>query len=117
MLTFKPKTNIDLGKNYCNDPTISGYIAYEDDGTDCGFCAFRLDGYYMAIIEINVPNQDPETQEGLIRSALNYGANRNAYIAYYKAVEALDVAKMLGFSGEEMKGEIPELLAGHCCKH
>ncbi len=117
MLTFKPKTNLDLCEKYHADPSVSGYIAYEADGSECGYCAFRLNGYTMEIIDVNVPDRDAETQEGLIRSALNFGANRNAYIAFYKAGEAVEVAKMLGFSGDELKGEIPELLAGHCCKH
>ncbi len=117
MLTFKPKTNLDLCEKYHSDSTVNGYIAYENDGSECGFCAFRLGGYTMEILEVSVPDKDAETQEGLIRSALNYGANRNAYIAFYKAQEAKSVAEMLGFSGDDFSGEIPELLAGHCCKH
>ncbi len=119
MLIFKPKTNLDLGEKYIGDTSALGYIGYDEKGNECGMAVFHLDGYFIEINEISVPDKDPETQEGLIRSALNYGANRSAYIAYYKADEALDVAKALGFTQVEDKltGEIPVLLTGHCCNH
>ncbi len=119
MLTFKPKNNTGLPDKYKNDVRALGYIGYEENGNECGFAVFYLDGYTMEIIEVSVPDKDPETQEGLIRSSLNYGANRNAYIAYYSAQEGIDVAKTLGFekNGDRLSGEIPFLLAGHCCKH
>lgn len=119
MLTFKPVTNRDLDEKYINDDRALGYIAYEEDGKKCGWSVFYLNGYAMEIAEINVFDKDPETQEGLIRSSLNFGANRNVYIAYYSAGEAVDVAKALGFTqdGDKLSGEIPFLLTGHCCKH
>ncbi len=119
MLTFKPKTNKDLGEKYIDNNRALGYIAYDDNGVECGFSAFYLNGYTVEIIEVSVDDKDPETQEGLIRSALNYAANRNAYIAYYSADEGVDVAKLLGFELKEdrLTGEIPFLLTGHCCKH
>lgn len=119
MLTFKPKTNSELPEKYKNDERALGYIGYEENGSECGVAVFYLNGYTMEIIEVTVPDKDPETQEGLIRSSLNYGANRNAYIAYYSAVEGVEVAKTLGFAknGDRLSGEIPFLLAGHCCKH
>ena len=119
MLTFKPKTNSELPEKYKNDDRALGYIGYEENGSECGVAVFYLDGYTMEIVEVTVPDKDPETQEGLIRSSLNYGANRNAYIAYYSAVEGVEVAKTLGFTkdGDRLSGEIPFLLAGHCCKH
>lgn len=119
MLTFKPKTNSELPEKYKNDDRALGYIGYEENGSECGVAVFYLDGYTMEIIEVTVPDKDPETQEGLIRSSLNYGANRNVYIAYYSAVEGVEVAKTLGFAknGDRFSGEIPFLLAGHCCKH
>ena len=119
MLTFKPKPNTELPEKYKNDDRALGYIGYDDNGNECGMAVFYLDGYTMEIIEVSVPDKDPETQEGLIRSALNYGGNRNAYIAYYSAIEGVNVAGLLGFekNGDRLSGEIPFLLAGHCCKH
>lgn len=119
MLTFKPKTYLDLGEKYKDDSSALGYIGYDDKGKECGMAVFHLDGYFIEINEVIVFDNDPETQEGLIRSALNYGANRSAYIANYKATDAVDVAKTLGFeqNGDKLTGEIPVLLTGHCCNH
>lgn len=118
MLRFKPKTYKDLGEKYSHDERALGYIGYDDDDKECGFIVFYLDGYSMEIIDTDVADEDAETYEGLIRSALNYGANRNAYIAYYSAKKASEVAKLLGFEaqGDKLYGEIPFLLQGRCCK-
>ncbi|MCQ2471417.1 MAG: hypothetical protein MJ147_05205 [Clostridia bacterium] len=118
MLIFKPKTNVELGGKFESDPSALGYIAYDEEDNICGFVAFHLNGYSMEIYEISVDDGDAETYEGLIRSALNYGGNRNVYIAYYSAGNAVSVAKTLGFEEKEDKlyGEIPFLLQGHCCK-
>ena len=118
MLTFKPRDYKSLGDEYKNDASALGYIAYDDNGNDCGRVVFYLDGYSMRIVSVEVPDSDPETQEGLIRSALNYAGNRNAYIAYYEAEQARSVASLLGFekTKDKLSGEIPELLKGHCCK-
>lgn len=117
MLIFKPKNNEELGEKYVSDASALGYIAYDENGADCGYTAFHLDGYSMEIIDIFVPDGDAETYEGLIRSALNYCGNRNAYVAYYCADNAVNVAEMLGFEkkGDRLYGEIPFLLQGHCC--
>lgn len=118
MLTFKPKTNIELGEKYKNDASALGYIGYDDSGKECGYIVFHLEGYSMEIIDALVYDGDDETYEGLMRSALNYCGNRNAYVAYYSAENALSIAKMLGFEekGDRLYGEIPFLLQGHCCK-
>ena len=118
MLIFRPKTNTDLGEEYAEDTSALGYIAYEESGKECGKIVFHLDGYSMEIIDAVVSDGDEETYEGLMRSALNYCGNRNAYVAYYSAKNALNVAKMLGFEekGDRLYGEIPFLLQGHCCK-
>lgn len=59
---------------------------------------------------------DNETAEGLIRSALNAAANRDAYVCEYLADSFVSVATLLGFKGNDGKlyGEIPFLLSG-CC--
>ena len=118
MLRFRPKKHSELGSGYSQDEKALGYTAYDDNEQDCGRVIFHLDGYSMEIIDINVYDEDPETYEGLIRSALNYGANRNAYIAFYSAEKAAQVAALLGFvpQGDKLYGEIPFLLQGRCCK-
>ncbi len=118
MLTFIPKDNTGLGEEFLPDNDALGYIAYDDGGKECGKIAFHLNGYSMEIIYIFVPDGDGETYEGLIRSALNYCGNRNAYVAYYCESRAVDIAKNLGFEQKEdrLYGEIPFLLQGSCCK-
>ena len=120
MLKFVPVDYKELDMPYCDDSTVSGYIGYDlaNNCELCGKCAFRLNGYSMEILYINVTGNDPETIEGLIRSALNFGGNRNVYMAEYKAENGIDVAEMLGFEIENgiLEGDIPSLLKGSCCK-
>lgn len=118
MLIFKPKTNTGLSEKYKNDSSALGYIAYDESGKECGYIVFHLNGYSMEIIDTEVFDDDAETYEGLMRSALNYCGNRNAYTAYYSCEKALNVAKTLGFEqqGDKLYGEIPFLLQGNCCK-
>ena len=121
MIKFVPVSSDKLGEPFSSDSTLCGYIGYDydADGAQCGKCVFRLNGYTMDVCFVEALNDDAETEEGLIRSALNYGANRNVYIAYYKAQSAISVAELLGFEKDEngvLCGEIPMLLRGSCCK-
>ncbi len=120
MIKFSPVTSDKLPEPFCNDKTLNGYLGFDmsNAGSDCGFSVFRLNAYTMEILDI-VTKSDDETLEGFIRSSLNYGANRGAYIAYYKAANGTEVAKRLGFEMNKeniLEGEIPELLAGSCCR-
>ena len=121
MIRFVPVTSDKLPEPYSAEENCFGYIGYDMDAGDsvCGKCVFRLNGYTMDVCFVEALNDDAETEEGLIRSALNYGANRNVYIAYYKAQSAVSVAELLGFEKDEngvLCGEIPMLLRGSCCK-
>lgn len=120
MLKFVPVKYNELGEVFSEDTSLAGYVGYDlsDNNKECGKCVFRLNGYSMEILYVDSYDNDPETIEGLIRSALNFGGNRSVYIAEYKAENGLDVAITLGF--EEKKGvysgDIPSLLQGSCCK-
>lgn len=120
MLKFVPVKYDELGEVFSEDTSLAGYVGYDlsDNNKECGKCVFRLNGYSMEILYVDSYDNDPETIEGLIRSALNFGGNRCVYIAEYKAENGLDVAITLGF--EENKGvysgDIPSLLQGSCCK-
>lgn len=121
MIKFSPVASDKLPEPFCNDKELNGYLGFDmsNGGSECGFSVFRLNGYTMEIIDI-VTESDDETVEGFIRSSLNYGANRGAYIAYYKAPKGIKVAESLGFKISKdniLEGEIPELLAGSCCKN
>lgn len=120
MLKFVPVDYKQLDEPYCNDSSLNGYIGYDlsDNSRLCGRCVFRLNGYSMEILCIESLDNDAETIEGLIRSALNFGGNRNVYIAQFKADVGIEVAEMLGFETENgiLTGDIPTLLKGSCCK-
>ena len=121
MIKFIPCASEKLSCELSADTSAFGYIGYDlsDGGKKCGECAFHLNGYSMDIDFVEALDGDDETLEGLIRSALNYGANRNAYIARYLPRNGRNVAELLGFELKNgvLTGEIPELLAGSCCKH
>ncbi len=120
MLKFVPLDYKALDNPFCLDDTLNGYIGYDLDNNavECGKCVFRLNGYRMEILFVSATDSDAETIEGLIRSALNFGGNRNVYIAEFKAENGIEVAKMLGFENENnlLIGDIPTLLKGSCCK-
>lgn len=117
MIKYVPKSASDLG---LADQFKFGYIGYDlsKDNKECGKCISRIDRYTMDILSVE-SDEDDETIEGFIRSALNFGANRSVYIAYYKAEKGINVAKTLGFKENDdgvLEGEIPYLLQGSCCK-
>lgn len=115
MIEFKPV--IESDKSDCEYKDINGffgYIAIEDGKKEVGNCLSRLDGYSMCIISLSA--QDSLTAQGLLRSALNFGANRGAYIAKVDEDSAASIAESMGFQYKDgvLTGEIPEILAGGC---
>lgn len=100
------------------EKTVGAYVALEDDAI-LGKCLVEVNGYTCAITELVQTGADKLVTEGLVRAALNFAANRGAYLASCSVVQIADVLKMLGFSEENgvFRGEIPELLQGSCCKH
>lgn len=99
------------------EKTVCAYVALEDDAI-LGKCLVEVTGYTCAISELVQTGADKLVTEGLVRAALNFAANRGAYLASCSIVQIADVLKILGFSEENgvFRGEIPELLQGSCCK-
>lgn len=93
-----------------------GMSAVENE-KDVGSCTFSIDGYFMSFISVDC--SDDIIAEGLARAAMNYAANRNAYIAKIKKTLASPAFFRLGFSGtDELSVEIPEALTTGCsCSH
>ena len=122
MIFYKPITEKDTlaemfpDKLFKENCTYGGYIALEND-LNKGSILFEIDGYYVEILSISSVD-DKLLIEGLIRSALNFAGNRNAYIAKSKLTKNKDVLMLLDFKEENgtYTGEIPELLKGSCCK-
>ena len=121
MLFFNPQTDIDEIKAIYSDKQFSGdcaRISALDGDSEIGSCFVAVNGYKCCLSDICVNEPDDLLVEGLIRSALNFAANRGAYIAECSDFNYLNVLKTLGFekSDSGYSGEIPELLKGSCCK-
>jgi hypothetical protein len=108
MLYFKPVE--ENGENI-------KIIALDGD-RELGSCFVRIEAYKCFLSGITADENDALLVEGLIRSALNYAANRGAYIATCLDDSIKNVLEYLGFENKdgEYRGEIPELLKGNCCK-
>ncbi len=123
MVIYKPLTDINEIKAIFSDRLFrenfvyAAYKAYEN-GEYAGKCLVTIDGGKCFISDISTVMPDGLLVEGLIRSALNFAANRNAYMAYSSQQEYKNVFTLLGFqlSGGVYEGDIPTLLLGSCCK-
>ena len=103
------------------------FLPYEDNGlvrikafendAELGFCIFSLSGFNMEFVEVSC--DDDIITEGLARAAMNYGANKNAYIARIKKEHVCPAFIRLGFNGKDvLEVEIPEALTSGCsCSH
>ncbi len=84
-----------------------------DGETEAGFCIFSLSGFDMTFESVEC--SDDILTEGLARAAMNFAANRNAYIAKVPQSLSSPAFVRLGFSGKDMLSvEIPEALASGC---
>lgn len=88
-----------------------------DSDTVIGTCEFYQKEYKMTFTAFDC--DDDIIAEGLARAAMNYGANRNAYIAEMGKELLRPAFIRLGFEGEEMLSvEIPQALSSGCsCGH
>ncbi|MBR5246634.1 MAG: hypothetical protein IKV25_04600 [Clostridia bacterium] len=124
MIFYKPIENIDEIKMMFPQATFKYevqygvYVGIDEDGNQLGSCLMSMFGYkcYIEIIECDY--SDKLLVEGFLRSALNFCANRNAYMAYCNLEEISDVLLHLGFENNDCvySGDIPSLLKGSCCK-
>lgn len=103
------------------------FLPYEEDNrvifkavdgeNEIGRCAIMLNGYDMEFVSVEC--EDDIITEGLARSAMNYAANRMAYIAKINKTIGKPAFIRLGFEGDEMLSvEIPQALTSGCsCNH
>ena len=122
MIFYKPVKEIEELKKLFPDRLFDEKLVYggyvtEGSGEYFGKILIEINAYRSKIITVET-NGDKLMVEGLIRAALTYAGNRNAYIASCTAQEYDGVLTMLGFEKENgvFTGEIPELLQGSCCK-
>ncbi len=95
---------------------IIGINAVENE-VNIGSCTFDINGFNMTFLSVDC-NDDIIT-EGLARAAMNYAANRYAYIAKIDVSISSPAFIRLGFSGDEVLSvEIPVALTSGCsCGH
>lgn len=120
MYIFKPISDKEKLREIFHDDVNGGYIGY--DGEEIiGKCSLTVDGYKVYVKTIEFASDKPDVGEGLMRSALNFGANRNAYFAYCSCENATEIMKLMGFEEKDgvFSGDIPTLLGGSCgcCHH
>lgn len=115
MYIFKPITDEKLLSELFSDEVNGGYIGFEGD-TIIGRCSLFVDGSKVTVKSIDFDKDKPDVGEGLLRAALNFGANRNAYYAYCSCENAIDIMKLMGFEENNgvFSGDIPTLLGGSC---
>ncbi|MGN0545161.1 MAG: hypothetical protein ACI4I0_06330 [Acutalibacteraceae bacterium] len=107
MLEFKP---FDI------DDDTHGYRAFEN-GEIIGESIFRINSAWVDILSVKAANDDLLVAEGLIRSSLNFAANRGVYMARANAGSAVSQPfETLGFSkdGDDYISDIPSALTGSC---
>lgn len=115
MYIFKPITDVHQLSELFGDDINGGYIGYEGDEI-IGKCSLFVENSKVYVRSVDFPQDKPDIGEGLIRAALNFGANRNAYYAYCSCVNAIDIMKLMGFEENDgvYSGDIPTLLGGSC---
>lgn len=124
MIFYKPETEIkniaNLFENIALEQNASygAYVGFEEDGSYVGKCLMKIDGYNCEILSVDCDYSDKLLVEGFLRAALNFCANRSAYMAYCSIAEIQDVLLYLGFENKSgvYSGDIPTLLKGSCCK-
>ncbi len=101
-----------------NDITYGAYVGIDEDGNAVGKCLVKINGYNCEIVSVDCDYTDKLLVEGFLRAALNFCANRSAYMAHCSIDEIQDVLLYLGFENENgvYSGDIPTLLKGSCCK-
>ncbi len=124
MIFYKPETEIEnisvLFENVEFEQNViyGAYIGFDQDRSNVGKCLMKIDSYNCEVVAIDCDYSDKLLVEGFLRAALNFCANRSAYMAYCSISEISDVLLYLGFENENgvYSGDIPTLLKGSCCK-
>ncbi len=124
MIFYKPETEIENITNlfnntaFDNNSLYGAYIGINEDGNAVGKCLMKINGYNCEIVSVDCDYTDKLLVEGFLRAALNFCANRSAYMAHCSITEIKDVLLYLRFKNENgvYSGDIPTLLKGSCCK-
>lgn len=124
MIYYKPITNVNELKalfpneNLDENFIYGGYIGLTPDEINVGKIFMKICDTKCYISSLQCDIADELLVEGYFRAALNFCANRSAYMAYCGDVRIKSVLLTLGFEENNgvYSGEIPTLLKGSCCK-
>lgn len=124
MIYYKPVTNMSELKelfpneNLDDNFIYGGYIGLTPDDINIGKIFMKISDTKCYISSLQCDISDDLLVEGFIRAALNFCANRSAYMAYCEDVRIKKVLLTLGFEENNgvYSGDIPTLLKGSCCK-
>lgn len=113
MITFIPDAD---NKAIINEYGEGAVLYTAVDGENRAECVFTVEGSSLSFCALKADRLSP-LAEGLIRSALAYGAARNAYTARVPAGLAPQEFLRLGFTekGGALYAEIPDILLS--CKN
>jgi len=116
MYIFKPLADKDEISKLYGVTGDFAYIGYDGDEA-IGGCTAVINGSCVTVTKMVFDEDKLEFGEGLIRSALNYAANRNAYMARCECENTESILKLMGFEKNKdgiYEGDIPTLLGGSC---
>lgn len=124
MIYYKPITDVNELKELFQNENLDdnfiygGYIGLKPDGANVGKIFMKISDTKCYISSLQCDISDELLVEGYIRAALNFCANRSAYMAYCGDVRIKNVLLTLGFEKNNgvYSGDIPTLLKGSCCK-
>ncbi|MCH5189222.1 MAG: hypothetical protein J1F37_01530 [Oscillospiraceae bacterium] len=124
MIYYKPITNVNELKELFPNESLDenfiygGYIGINPDGANVGKIFIKICDTKCYISSLQCDISDELLVEGFLRAALNFCANRSAYMAYCRDVRIKNVLLTLGFEENNgvYSGDIPTLLKGSCCK-
>lgn len=95
-------------------------VAVDGDKT-LGKCMLQMTPKGVVILKLDFDKKDASLADWLMRSAMNYAANRGAYLAFSSIEEYEDVLLNLGFVKKDNSyvGEVPEIFKSckSCCAH
>lgn len=123
MFSFKPVSK-DLAdelflKNGFESTKTSMAVVSENSADDekYGFCLFDYDELTATIIALEYSDKHKFLPECLVKAALNYAANRGAFIAQSGNMKIEKELLELGFKqeGDLLTAQIPKVMEGKCC--
>ncbi|MEI6580070.1 MAG: hypothetical protein WCN92_11510 [Eubacteriales bacterium] len=95
-----------------------GFIGYaaELDDVIVGKCLFKIENTLVSIYNLDFIQEESDIGEGLFRAALNFAANRNAYIARIEHFKGNEFVIKFGFTLNNgfYEAEIPCVLHNRC---